>query len=137
ADDSMLRTRQMLVGQNRSAFNMRFEIPPQADNYEVTATHQFRQPGNIISLFPHTHLRGKAWKIELQRPDGTREMLLDVPRYDFNWQTYYEFRKPVRVDSGYRILATAWYDNSKNNPFNPNPDATVRFGEQTFEEMMI
>lgn len=137
ADDSMLRTRQMLEVQSRSAFNTRFEIPPHADNYEVTATHQFRQPGNIISLFPHTHLRGKAWKIELQRPDGTREMLLDVPRYDFNWQTYYEFRKPVRVDSGYRILATAWYDNSKNNPFNPNPDATVRFGEQTFEEMMI
>jgi hypothetical protein len=137
ADDSTVAKNELLEVESKSAFNARFAIPPNAENHEVTAQYVFRRPGTLISLFPHTHLRGKAWKIELQRVDGTKETLLDVPRYDFNWQTFYEFRKPVKVDSGMRVLATAWYDNSKNNPFNPDPTATVRFGEQTFEEMMI
>lgn len=137
ADDTTVAKHQLLEVESKSAFNARFAIPPHADNHQVVAQHVFRGPGSLISLFPHTHLRGKAWKIELQRLDGTREVLLDVPRYDFNWQTFYEFLKPVRVDSGMRMIATAWYDNSKNNPFNPDPTATVRFGEQTFEEMMI
>jgi hypothetical protein len=137
ADDSMVTKRTLLEVESKSAFSTRFVIPPHADNHEVVAQHLFRRPGTLVSLFPHTHLRGKAWKIELLKTDGTKELLLDVPRYDFNWQTFYEFQKPMRVDSGMRIVATAWYDNSKNNPFNPDPTATVRFGEQTFEEMMI
>jgi hypothetical protein len=137
ADDETVKSTELLEVDSKSAFNTRFAIPPGDSNYMVRANYVFTKPGTLISLFPHTHLRGKAWKIELMKPDSSRELLLDVPKYDFNWQTFYAFKNPVRVDSGYRIIATAWYDNSKNNPFNPDPTKTVRFGEQTFEEMMI
>lgn len=64
-------------------------------------------------------------------------MILDVPRYDFNWQLAYHFAEPLRVQAGTEIIATAWFDNSEGNPANPDPSQTVYFGEQTFEEMMI
>lgn len=137
ADDSTMVNGKFAEVQSKSAFNTRFSIPPGDPNYQVVASTTFRSPGTLLSLFPHTHLRGKAWKIELMNPDSTRTLLLDVPRYDFNWQTFYTFKTPVRVQPGQRLIATAWYDNSKANPFNPDPTATVRFGEQTFEEMMI
>jgi hypothetical protein len=123
--------------QSRSAFTTRFEIPPHAPKHEVRATHTFRTGGTLLSLFPHMHLRGAAFRYELVKPDSTVEVLLDVPRFDFNWQSYYEFKEPKRVEAGWRLRAVAWYDNSKNNPFNPDPTKAVRFGEQTFEEMMI
>ena len=138
ADDSTVAAGHLLEVESRSAYNQRFAIPPENPNYQVDATpYVFRRSGTVISLFPHTHLRGKAWKIELMGADSARTLLLDVPRYDFNWQTFYGFKHPVRVDSGMRLLATAWYDNSRGNPSNPDPTKTVRFGEQTFEEMMI
>jgi mono/diheme cytochrome c family protein len=120
-----------------SAFNLRFAIPPNVARHEVKATHTFRQAGMLLSLFPHMHLRGAAFRYDLEYPDGRMVPLLDVPRFDFNWQSYYEFKRPFEVPAGARLHATAWYDNSRNNPFNPDPSATVRFGEQTFEEMMI
>ena len=123
--------------QSRSAFTTRFEIPPHAPKHEVRATHVFRTGGTLLSLFPHMHLRGAAFRFELVKPDSTVEMLLDVPRFDFNWQSYYELKTPRHIEAGSRLRATAWYDNSKNNPFNPDPTKSVRFGEQTFEEMMI
>ena len=121
----------------RSAFNTKFEIPPMAPNHEVQAEYTIRQGGTLLSLFPHMHLRGKAFKYELVTPDSQVTTLLDVPRYDFSWQSYYEFKTPLTVPPGSKIRATAWYDNSSANPWNPDPTQTVKWGEQTFEEMMI
>lgn len=129
--------RPLVEVQSRSAFNTRFAIPPGDPHYKVVAERAFRTGGTLLSLFPHMHLRGGAFRFELVKPDSTVEMLLDVPRFDFNWQSYYELKTPLRIEPGSRIRATAWYDNSRNNPFNPDPTKTVRFGEQTFEEMMI
>ena len=121
----------------RSAFNTRFEIKPYEKNQIVTAEILMRNGGTLLSLFPHMHTRGAAFKYELVTPDSQRTTILDVPHYNFNWQTYYAFAKPLEVPPGSRIVATAGYDNSKDNPFNPDPSKTVKFGEQTFEEMMI
>jgi mono/diheme cytochrome c family protein len=123
--------------ESRSAFNVRFRIPPGAKSHRVRATHAFRESGTITALMPHMHVRGTAFRYELQLPDGERKLLLDVPRYDFNWQLVYRLRDPVEVPAGARLHATAWYDNSAGNPANPDPTRTVRFGEQTWDEMMI
>jgi hypothetical protein len=124
--------------QSRSAYDTKFEIPPGAPHHQVVAHATFRRAGTLLSLFPHMHLRGSAFRYELVSADSaTTTLLLDVPRYDFNWQTFYAFKTPVRVEPGMRLRATAWYDNSRDNPFNPNPAVAVHFGEQTFEEMMI
>lgn len=120
-----------------SAFNTRFVIPPGAKDYRVDAEYTFREPGRLLTLFPHTHVRGKAFRYTLELPDGTEEVLLDLPRYDFNWQLSYHFAKPREVPAGATLHATAWYDNSADNPANPDPTVEVRFGEQTFDEMMI
>jgi hypothetical protein len=122
---------------SRSAANTRFEIPPGAPKHEVQGVHTFRTGGTLLSLFPHMHLRGAAFRYELVKPDSSVEVLLDVPRYDFNWQSYYEFKEPKRVEAGWRLRAVGWFDNSTTNPFNPDPTKPVKFGEQTFEEMMI
>jgi mono/diheme cytochrome c family protein len=123
--------------ESRSANNVRFVIPPQDPRFEVRATYTFRDSGQLTSLFPHMHLRGTAFAFELAYPDGKIVKVLDVPKFDFNWQSYYELKTPIDVPVGARLTATAWYDNSKANPFNPDPTKTVRFGEQTYEEMMI
>jgi hypothetical protein len=120
-----------------SAPNTGLVIPPHAPRHEVKATYTFRQPGQLLSLFPHMHLRGTAFRYDLQMPDGKLVPLLDVPKFDFNWQSHYEFRVPHDVPAGATLHATAWYDNSKGNPWNPDPSATVRWGPQTYEEMMI
>jgi hypothetical protein len=83
------------------------------------------------------HYRGKAFRFTAHYPDGKKEILLDVPRYDFNWQTYYMFKEPVSLPKGARILSSAWYDNSDKNPSNPDPKVEVKWGDQTWEEMMI
>jgi hypothetical protein len=83
------------------------------------------------------HLRGKAFKYVLTYPDGRKEDLLTVPKYDFNWQLSYILAEPRKIPAGSKIDATAWYDNSANNKYNPDPTKTVRWGDQTFEEMMI
>jgi hypothetical protein len=91
----------------------------------------------LMSFMPHMHVRGKAFRYELKRPDGTIERLLDVPRYDFNWQIQYCLADYVDAPAGSTLLGTAWYDNSTNNPANPNPEQRVRWGQQTDEEMML
>jgi hypothetical protein len=83
------------------------------------------------------HLRGKDFEIEAIFPDGTSKILLSVPRYDFNWQTYYVPKEAVSIPKGTKIECTAHFDNSPNNKFNPDPTKPVRWGEQTWEEMMI
>jgi hypothetical protein len=115
--------------------NGQFSLMPGAKNAMVPSSVAFNEPVKIYGLFPHTHLRGKKWQYTLVRPDGSSDVILDVPKYDFNWQTYYLFAKPLEIPAGARIIARAWYDNSAGNDNNPDPTATVRWGDQTWEEM--
>ena len=101
----------------------------------VDAEVGFAQDTTLWGLFPHTHLRGKKWLYILQLPDGTKKTILDVPRYDFSWQTYYMFKEPIVIPRGSKMISTAWYDNSAKNPDNPNPKVDVLWGDQTWEEM--
>ena len=119
-----------------AAWDTRFVIPPNAENHEVRATYTAEEDLDIISLMPHMHLRGKDYKYIAHYPDGRQEVLLSVPRYDFGWQVYYYPTKPLRMPKGTKIEAIAHYDNSTKNPVNPDPNKAVRFGEQTWEEMM-
>lgn len=120
-----------------SVMNGRFRIPPGADNHEVKSEHKFEKATTLLSVTPHMHVRGKAFKYEVVTPDGKRETILSVPKYDFNWQATYDFAKPVEMPAGAKLECTAWYDNSARNPFNPDPKKTVRWGDMTNDEMMI
>ena len=91
----------------------------------------------MLDLTPHMHLRGKAFRYEVTYPDGRHEVLLDVPNYDFGWQTSYRLTEPKLMPRGTRMDCFAKFDNSEDNLNNPDPKASVRFGDQTFEEMMI
>ena len=91
----------------------------------------------LYGLTPHAHHRGASASVSLRYPDGHEEMLLALPRYDFNWQLSYILAEPRKIPAGSRIDATAWYDNSANNKFNPDPTKDVRWGDQSWEEMMI
>jgi thiol-disulfide isomerase/thioredoxin len=117
--------------------NFRLQIPPKADNVRFEAAHRFGRDMRLVSLLPHMHLRGKAFRIEAVDPQGTRKLLLDVPRYDFNWQNNYVFAEPLKMTEGTTLQCTAWYDNSENNPANPDPTKTVGWGDQTWEEMLV
>jgi mono/diheme cytochrome c family protein len=120
---------------NSAFVNPLFVIPPGADNQAVESAIQFSEDSHIWALFPHTHLRGKSWEYRLVYQDGRSEVVLSVPKYDFNWQTYYVFAKPLAVPKGTRLEATAHYDNSAANKWNPDPKVAVRWGPQTWEEM--
>ncbi|QDU99049.1 thioredoxin family protein [Lignipirellula cremea] len=121
----------------RLAVNTRFRIPPGAASHQVTAEYQSRQDEVLLEMTPHMHLRGKAFRYEAIYPSGQREILLDVPHYDFNWQLGYQLAEPKRLPQGTRIQCTAWFDNSEDNLVNPDPTAEVRWGDQSWEEMMI
>jgi len=116
-------------------FNATLSIPAGAADVAVSSEVEFLQDATVWGLFPHTHVRGKKWEYVLQLPDGTKRTILSVPRYDFNWQTYYMFAEPLQVPKGTRILSTAWYDNSPGNRSNPDPGVLVKWGDQTWEEM--
>jgi hypothetical protein len=120
---------------NSAFVNPFFLIPAGAPDYKVDSSIQFTEDSHIWALIPHTHLRGKSWEYRLVYPDGHAEAVLSVPRYDFNWQTYYEFSKPLAVPKGSRLEAVARYDNSPANRSNPDPKVDVRWGPQTWEEM--
>lgn len=117
--------------------NYRFEIPPGADNHKVDGRMTLQTDATLEALTPHMHLRGKAFAMSAKLPDGTVRELLKVPAYDFNWQLTYALKEPIKLPAGTQILATGWFDNSPNNRFNPDASKTVRFGEQSWEEMMI
>jgi peroxiredoxin len=119
------------------AANPRLRIPPGASNHKVEADTVLHQDTVLLSFMPHTHLRGKAFQYQAIYPDGTIETLLDVPRYDFNWQNTYVLSKPKLLPKGTKIHCSAHYDNSKDNLANPDPNREVRWGEQTWQEMMI
>jgi len=116
-------------------YNATLNLPAGAADVAVTSDLEFLQDATVWGLFPHTHVRGKRWEYVLQLPDGTKKTILSVPRYDFNWQTYYLFKEPLEVPRGSKILSTAWYDNSAANKSNPDPTVTVKWGDQTWEEM--
>ncbi len=125
------------VARSTAVANAFFSIPPGADNYEATADTTFEHDTLVTSLTPHMHTRGKSFRYEVTYPDGAHEILLDVPAYDFNWQTTYHLAEPKRMPKGATLLCTAHWDNSENNLSNPDPTKTVTWGSQTWEEMMI
>ncbi len=125
-----------IVGTNKAA-NQRFAIPPGDDNYQVEADFRFNRDSLMLAMFPHMHLRGKSFNYTAIYPDGRQEVLLNVPHYDFNWQNGYVFAEPKRMPAGTRIHCVAHFDNSEDNLANPDPTARVRWGDQTWEEMMI
>jgi hypothetical protein len=112
-------------------------IPPGASDYESTASYTFREDCHIVSFMPHMHVRGKDFEYRLVQPDGTSKIVLRVPRYDFNWQLNYFVKEPLAAPKGSRLECTAHHDNSAGNKFNPDPTKEVRWGPQTWEEMMI
>lgn len=120
-----------------SVIQPRFVIPAGAPNHEVRGSRVLAADTLITSFTPHMHVRGKSMKYTAKFPDGTTEVLLSVPTYDFNWQISYELAQPRLFPKGTEIEVVATYDNSPNNKFNPDPTKDVRWGDQTFEEMMI
>ncbi|MBI1765158.1 MAG: c-type cytochrome [Acidobacteria bacterium] len=117
--------------------NYQFAIPPGAAQHTATACYTLPREVELMDFTPHMHVRGKAMKYEVIYPDGKRATLLNVPRYDFNWQTLYMLSQPLRVPQGARLMVTATFDNSAQNKRNPDPTKTVRFGEPTYDEMLI
>jgi thiol-disulfide isomerase/thioredoxin len=120
-----------------SAMQLLLLVRPGAAQQKFVAVKQFNKPATLLTLTPHMHLRGKSAEFTLIRPDGTRELLLSVPHYDFHWQTNYDLANPLTIPAGSKIEYTAIYDNSKENPSNPDPRAWVTWGEQSWDEMMI
>ena len=120
-----------------AALNFRFRIPPGAKDYKVETQYHFRHDALVYSLTPHMHYRGKSFRFTAHYPDLTEEILLDVPRYDFNWQNAYFLAEPKRIPAGTKIQMVAHYDNSADNLLNPDPTATVFWGDQTWQEMML
>ena len=121
-----------------SAVNLRFSIPPGAANHAVTATLPEKLPEcELLSFSPHMHVRGKSFKYTIVYPGKRREVVLDIPHYDFNWQTEYRLASPIQVPAGTRMRCDATFDNSDGNLNNPDSKAWVSWGDQTYEEMMI
>ena len=112
-------------------------IPPNVDNWEIVAKMNVRDDITIYAVSPHMHFRGKDMKYTARRPDGTEEVLLNVPRYNYEWQLNYEFETPVKLPAGSTITVLSHYDNSANNPRNPAPNEEVIWGQQSWNEMFI
>lgn len=121
----------------KNAGNFTFKIPPGDGNCEVESHHLFRDETLLLSVSPHMHVRGKDFYYELIYPDGKVEPILSVPQYDFAWQTTYWFKEPKRLPKGTKMHCVAHFDNSTANLNNPDPTQEVKWGEQTFEEMMF
>jgi peroxiredoxin len=117
--------------------NPEIEIPAGKRSHAETAEVKFDEDVILLSLSPHMHLRGKAFSYEAIYPDGSKEILLSVPKYDFNWQLRYLLSEPKLLPQDTRIRCHATYDNSEDNLANPDPTATVRWGDQTWNEMLI
>jgi peroxiredoxin len=119
-------------------FLTRFDkIPAGADNYKIEAEHVFSRDAHLLGFMPHMHLRGKDFLYEAIYPDGQKEILLSVPRYNFGWQSVYRLARPAAIPKGAKLHCVAHFDNSAKNPSNPDPTQTVYWGDQTWEEMMI
>lgn len=112
-------------------------IPPNAAAYQVRGSSWFARDAELIAFLPHMHLRGTQFRYELEYPDGRREVLLDVPRYDFNWQSWYYLATPKVVPKGSRLRGFGVFDNSDHNPRNPDPSKSVPYGARTVDEMFV
>jgi mono/diheme cytochrome c family protein len=111
-------------------------IPPGASNQRIEASKTFDRPAVLLSMSPHMHLRGKSFTFSLVRPDGSRELLLSTPHFDFNWQTNYNLKEPLHMPKGSKLECVGYFDNSSANPNNPDPKQYVFWGEQTWDEML-
>jgi hypothetical protein len=117
--------------------NENFVLPAGTSDTRVDAELTLQQDLTLWSLLPHTHMRGKKWEVTAIYPDGKSEVILNVPKYDFNWQTDYIFKEPLQLQKGTKIRTSAWYDNSTANKANPDPKKDVYWGDQTWEEMQF
>ncbi len=119
--------------------NTSFEIPPQQDRWRVGAAKTFEEDVYLLALWPHAHLRAVATKYELFLPDGSSELLLDVPEYDQEWQTTYRYKEPKKIPAGSRIEVTMWYQNTPDRAAERgfDPDRAIVFGPDTRDEMML
>jgi hypothetical protein len=123
--------------QTGTATNATFVIPPGNSSYEVKSSWTAKENVRIVDLMPHMHVRGKDFTYTAVYPDGTSRVVLSVPKYDFNWQLLYRPTEPVVLPKGGRLDCVAHFDNSTGNRYNPDPTKEVRWGPQTWEEMMI
>jgi len=117
--------------------NPRLKIPAGAKEHTEKAEQIVKKDSLVYSVHPHSHFRGKSAQFVAYLPDGREEMLLNVPRYDFNWQTTYDLQQPVALPAGTRIVYTTVFDNSSQNKANPDPNREIRWGEQTWDEMVF
>ena len=116
----------------------KLEIPANSENHRSEAAGRVHfKDAQLLSLFPHMHVRGSSFRIEAKYPDGKKETLLNVPNYDFNWQTTYRLRKPKAVPQGTVLQIVGHHNNSSSNLANPDPSQIVKWGDQTWEEMLI
>jgi len=116
--------------------NHTFVIPPRTDDYRVDVWGTIPNDATLLSFFPHMHLRGKRFEYNILHADGTVETLLRV-NYHFHWQLSYRLSEPLFLKAGTKLQAVAWFDNSEDNPHNPDPNKSVMWGGQTYEEMMV
>jgi hypothetical protein len=117
--------------------NYYFKIPANTANYEAKGCYTFDQDVDVLSFFPHMHIRGKDMEYKAIYPDGRSEIVFRVPAYDFNWQSWYTLKSPLHIPKGTRIEVTAHYDNSVARRNNPDATKAVRWGDPTSDEMLI
>jgi hypothetical protein len=129
--------RPKLVMRNSTIADNSITIPAGAKRHKEVAYTTFPKDALLYSAFPHAHYRGHASDVTLRYPDGKEKLLLSLPKYDFNWQRHYEFKEPVRVPAGSKLIVTYTYDNSTRNPANPDATKVVEWGDQSFEEMLF
>jgi peroxiredoxin len=133
----LLPAKPPLALEDRAALNQEFTIPPGETDARTFGVYGFKRDSLVYGLSPHMHLRGSWMKFEALYPDGNRETLLSVPRYDFNWQTTYRLATPKRVPKGTWLLCTGGFDNSPHNPHNPDPAKRIAWGDQSWDEMFV
>ncbi len=133
----LLKEKPPLRYESVPVINDSFEIRPGDPQAQAQAMYGFKQPATLHSVTPHMHLRGRTMKFETLSPEGRREVVASIPRYDFNWQLTYTLVQPKRIAAGTWAVLTGSFDNSPRNPANPDPKKTVRWGDQSFDEMFL
>jgi hypothetical protein len=133
----LLKEQPLLRYESIPITNDAFEIAAGDANSAAQATFVFRTGATLHGLTPHMHLRGRSMKFELLTPEGRRETVCSVPRYDFNWQLTYMLAQPKKISPGTWALISGTFDNSKRNPANPDPNKTIHWGEQSWDEMFL
>ena len=126
-----------LLTRNSVIMDVSIEIPPNTARHKEIAYLEFPRDALLFSAFPHAHYRGQSATLSIRYPDGREEIVLSLPRYDFNWQRSYEFVEPIDIPAGSKLIARYEYDNSTSNFANPDPSVQIRWGEQSHEEMLF